>query len=87
MFQLPVIKALAILKLCAAEVNKEFDLKSDIADSIKLAAQEVGFLNVLSLLSLKIFMCRYSSQKYCKVRICLIMERIINITCTLQISI
>lgn len=38
---LPVIKALAILKLCAAEVNKEFDLKSDIADAIKLAAQEV----------------------------------------------
>ena len=44
MFQLPVIKALAILKLCSAEVNKEFDLKPDIADAIKVAAQEVWLL-------------------------------------------
>ena len=71
MFQLPVIKALAILKLCAAEVNKEFDLKSDIADAIKLAAQEVGYLNVFSLLSLNLnILCVdinfYSSQSIAK---------------------
>ena len=53
MFQLPVIKALAILKLCAAEVNKEYGLKSDIADAIKLAAQEVGFLSIIIQMTIK----------------------------------
>ncbi|XP_052275610.1 fumarate hydratase, mitochondrial-like [Dreissena polymorpha] len=37
----PVIKALAILKYCAADVNKQYGLKAEIAEYIKKAAVEV----------------------------------------------
>ncbi|WAR18881.1 FUMH-like protein [Mya arenaria] len=37
---IPVIKALAILKFCAASVNREFGLDAVISDKIKLAAEE-----------------------------------------------
>jgi len=36
-----VIKGLAILKYCAASVNREFGLKPEIANSIKKATEEV----------------------------------------------
>ncbi|KAL4237801.1 hypothetical protein ACF0H5_002513 [Mactra antiquata] len=38
---IPVIKALAILKYCAADVNRKYGLKTDIADAIQKAALEV----------------------------------------------
>ena len=41
-FQLEVIKALAILKKCAAIVNKEYGLDPKIADIIVKVAEEVG---------------------------------------------
>lgn len=41
LLQIPVIKALAILKYCAADVNRGYGLKSDIADAIRQAALEV----------------------------------------------
>lgn len=41
-FQEPVIKGLAILKYCAASVNKEFGLQSEVAYNIQKAAEEVG---------------------------------------------
>lgn len=37
----PVIKALAILKYCAAIVNKEYGLNTEISEAIQQAAQEV----------------------------------------------
>ncbi|XP_060553067.1 fumarate hydratase, mitochondrial-like [Ruditapes philippinarum] len=44
---IPVIKALAILKCCAARVNEEFGLKRDLSKAIQEAAEEVlkGGLN------------------------------------------
>lgn len=36
-----MIRALALLKKAAAEVNQEFGLKEEIADAIMEAAQEV----------------------------------------------
>ena len=48
LFQMPVIKALAILKYCAASVNQEYGLKTDIADAIKIAAEEVCKPNCFS---------------------------------------
>lgn len=44
---LPVIKALAILKYCAASVNEDYGLNKDIGEAIKKAAEEVisGKLN------------------------------------------
>jgi len=41
LLQLPVIKALAILKHCAASVNREYGLNATIAEKIKQAAEEV----------------------------------------------
>ena len=38
---MPVLKALAILKYCAANVNQEYGLKADVVDAIKAAAEEV----------------------------------------------
>lgn len=40
-FQIPVIRAFGILKLCAAEVNKEFGLDDRIANAIIQASKEV----------------------------------------------
>lgn len=39
--QIPVIRAFGILKLCAAEVNKEFGLDDRIANAIIQASKEV----------------------------------------------
>ena len=41
---MPVLKALAILKYCAASVNQEYGLKADIVDAIKAAAEEVCYI-------------------------------------------
>lgn len=42
LWQEPVIKGLAILKYCAADVNKQYGLNMDIAENIKKAAEEVN---------------------------------------------
>ncbi|XP_053373981.1 fumarate hydratase, mitochondrial-like [Mercenaria mercenaria] len=44
---IPVIKALAILKYCAARVNQDFGLKAELSQAIQQAAEEVakGSLN------------------------------------------
>ena len=41
LIQIPVIRALGILKRCAAEVNQEFGLETTIANLIMQAADEV----------------------------------------------
>jgi len=41
-FQVEVIKALAILKKCAAIVNKDYGLDPKISDIIVKVAEEVG---------------------------------------------
>ena len=43
LLQLEVVRSLALLKKAAAHVNRDFGLKSDIADLITAAAQEVRF--------------------------------------------
>ena len=49
-FQLPVIKALAILKYCAASVNEDYGLNKDIGEAIKKAAEEVFTISFQSLI-------------------------------------
>ena len=49
--QIEVIRALALLKKAAAEVNQEFGLKEELADAIMEAAQEVQCKHTSSMYS------------------------------------